>query len=116
MAIVNKPTNITKYTVQEAVNRDQFQDYAAAYDDSINLTTAALVSGVTFPTSPGGVASIFADVDQNGNKIAYSKVSVESDGALVIELGTGGTSSIAADLGDPIFVISGSLPITFTGY
>ena len=72
MAIVNKPTNITKYTVQEALNRDQFQDYAAAYDDSINLTTAALVSAQTFPTSPGGVASIFADVDQNGNKLSYS--------------------------------------------
>lgn len=108
--------NLTKFTVQEALNKEHYTAYKAVYDDSINLTTAALASDQTFPSSPGGATSIFADVDENGNRIIYNKVSVESDGVLVIELGTGGTSTVEAALGDPIYVLATALPITFTGY
>ena len=69
------------------------------------------MSAQTFPTSPGGVASIFSEKDEYGNNLVYSKVSVESDAALVIEI-----ADKNGILGDPIYVISGSLPITFTGY
>ena len=106
-----KGRNLTKLTVQEALNKEHYTGYAAAYDDSIDLTTAALVSAQTFPTSPGGVASIFSEKDEYGNNLVYSKVSVESDAALVIEI-----ADKNGNLGDPIYVISGSLPITFTGY
>ena len=109
-------SNLTKYTVQEALNREtNFEYYAAAYDDSIDLTTAGLVSAQTFPTA-FGTASIFATYDQNNKTLEYSKVAVESDQDLYIQLGTGGTSAIASDLGAVIFVIAASLPITFTGY
>ena len=107
-----KPRNLTKWTVQEALNKEHYTTYATVYDDEIDLNTAAaLVSSVTFPTALGGVASIFGDVDDNGNKFVYSKVSVESDGALAIQLADKG-----GNLGDAIYVIAGSLPITFTGY
>ena len=106
-----KQRNLTKFTVQEALNKEHYTEYASAYDDSIDLTTAALVSAQTFPSSPGGATSIFAATDDNGDKIVYSKVSVESDGALVIELVNKG-----GEVGDPIYVIAASLPIVFTGY
>ena len=69
------------------------------------------MSASTFPASPGGATSIFAETDDGGGKIVYSKVSVESDGALVIQLADKG-----GNLGDPIYVIAAALPITFTGY
>ena len=120
-------SNLTKYTVQEALNREtNFEYYAAAYDDSIDLTTAGLVSAQTFPTAYGS-ASIFAECDQNNKAFEYSKVVVESDQALFIQLGTGGflydsddngtlEARSASDLGAVIYVIAASLPITFTGY
>jgi len=106
-----KPRHLTKWTVQEALNKEHYTAYAAVYDDEIDLTTAALVSGVTFPASPGGATSIFAETTDDGGKIVYSKVSVESDAALVIEL-----ADKNGTLGDPIYVIAAALPITFTGY
>ena len=106
-----KQRHLTKWTVQEALNKEHYTSYAAAYDDEINLTTAALVSAQTFPASPGGATSIFAETDDGGGKIVYSKVSVESDGALVIEL-----ADKNGTLGDPIYVLAAALPITFSGY
>ena len=106
-----KPRNLTKWTVQEALNKEHYTTYATVYDDEIDLTTAALVSASTFPTSPGGVTGIFGADDDNGNKFVYSKVSVESDVALAIQLADKGGA-----LGDAIYVIAASLPITFTGY
>ena len=117
-------SNLTKYTVQEALNREtSFEYYASAYDDSVDLSSAAtIISGVTFPTAYGA-ASIFAEYDQNNKTLEYSKVAVESDQHLFIQLGTGGygavsggASAIASDFGAVIYVIAGSLPITFTGY
>ena len=106
-----KQRHLTKWTVQEALNKEHYTTYAAVYDDSIDLTTAALVSGVTFPTALGGVASIFGDVADDGSKFVYSKVTVDSDAALVIQLADKGGA-----LGDPIYLLTGLLPITFTGY
>ena len=102
--------NLTKFTVQEALNKENYSAYNAAYDDSIDLTTAALVSASTFPTAYGE-ANIFAATDDRGVKLVYSKVSIESDGALEINL-----ADKNGTLGPLIYVIAASLPITFTGY
>jgi len=106
-----KPRHLTKWTVQEALNKEHYTTYAAVYDDSIDLTTAALASSVTFPTALGGVASIFGDVDDNGNKFVYSKVTVDCDAAFSVQLADKGGA-----LGDAIYVTAGLSPITFTGY
>jgi len=103
--------NLTKFTVQEALNKEHYTAYSAAYDDSIDLNTAAgLVSASTFPTAYGE-ANIFAATDARGVKLVYSKVSIESDGALEINL-----ADKNGTLGPLIYVIAASLPITFTGY
>ena len=77
--------NLTKFTVQEALNKEHYTAYSSVYDDAIDLAAgaAALVSAQTFPT---GEASIFAATDARGVKLVYSKVSIESDGALEINL------------------------------
>ena len=104
-----KQRHLTKWTVQEALNKEHYTVYAAVYDNSIDLTTAALASSITFPTALGGVASIFGDVDNN--KFVYSKVTVDCDAAFSVQLADKGGA-----LGDAIYVTTGLSPITFTGY
>lgn len=122
-------SNLTKYTVQEALNREtNFEYYAAAYDDSVDLSSSAtVISGISDFPSATGATSIFAVYDQNNRALEYSKVTVESDQALFIQLGTGGylydsdadgtlDARAASDFGAVIYVIAASLPITLTGY
>ena len=115
-------SNLTKYTVQEALNREtNFEYYAAAYDDSVNLSSATVISGISDFNATYGALTIFAEYDQNNRALEYSKVTVESDQHLFIQLGTGGYrkkggSRAASDFGAVIYVIAGSLPITFTNY
>lgn len=121
-------SNLTKYTVQEALNREtNFEYYAAAYDDSVNLSSATAISGITDFNATYGALTIFAEYDQNNRALEYSKVTVESDQALFIQLGTGGylydsdadgtlDARAASDFGAVIYVIAASLPITLTGY
>ena len=121
-------SNLTKYTVQEALNREtNFEYYAAAYDDSVNLSSATVISGISDFNGSYGATTIFAEYDQNNRALEYSKVVVESDQALFIQLGTGGylydsdadgtlDARAASDFGAVIYVIAASLPITFTGY
>mgnify|MGYP003143628778 CR=1 FL=1 len=107
-----KPRNLTKWTVQEALNKEHYTTYATVYDDEIDLNTAAaLVSSVTFPTALGGVASIFGDVTDDGSKFVYSKVTVDCSAAFSVQLADKGGA-----LGDAIYVTTGLSPITFTGY
>ena len=106
-----KGRNLTKLTVQEALNKEHYTGYAAAYDDSIDLSSAyALVSEQTMPTAYGD-AAIFAEKDQYGNNLIYSKVTVESDQNLHIKL-----ADKNGNLGSSIYVLAAALPITFTGY
>ena len=111
-------SNLTKYTVQEALNREtNFEYYAAAYDDSVDLSSSStIISGISDFPSATGATSIFAVYDQNNKALEYSKVPVESDQPLYIQLGKGGTSTIASDFGAVIYVIAAALPITFTNY
>ena len=106
-----KGRNLTKLTVQEALNKEHYTGYAAAYDDSIDLSGGyALVSAQSMPAGFGD-ASIFAEKDEYGNNLVYSKVSVESDQPLHIKL-----ADKNGNLGSSIYVIANSLPITFIGY
>ena len=102
--------NLTKFTVQEALNKEHYTAYASAYDNEIDLTTAALVSASTFPTALGEV-NIFAATDDRGVKLVYSKVTVDSDGILELNL-----ADKNGTLGPLIYVTAGLSPITFTGY
>ena len=106
-----KQRHLTKWTVQEALNKEHYTSYAAVYDDSIDLSGGfALASAQDFPAG-FGATSIFAELDPYGKKLIYSKVSVDSGNAIWIKL-----ADKNGNLGDPIYVLAALSPITFTGY
>ena len=106
-------TNITKYTVQEALNREtSFQNYAAVTGDDNDWNSAFVqVSASTdFKDLTGsGAADASPFVDTS---IKWTEVTVEEQSAndrhLYIKLNSA--------TNDIIYVPNGSLPITFSGY
>ena len=105
-------TNITKYTVQEALNREtSFQHYAAVTGDDNDWNSAFVqVSASTdFKDLTGsGAADASPFVDTS---IKWTEVTVmEQAGSIDLYIKLNSASN------DIIFVPSGNLPITFSGY
>ena len=105
-------TNITKYTVQEALNREtSFQNYAAVTGDDNDWNSAFVqVSASTdFKDLTGsGAADVSPFVDTS---IKWTEVTVMEDaGSIDVYIKLNSASN------DIIFVPSGNLPITFSGY
>ena len=105
-------TNITKYTVQEALNREtSFQNYEAVTGDDNDWNSAFVqVSASTdFKDLTGsGAADASPFVDTS---IKWTEVTVmEQAGSIDLYIKLNSASN------DIIFVPSGNLPITFSGY
>ena len=105
-------TNITKYTVQEALNREtSFQHYAAVTGDDNDWNSAFVqVSASTdFKDLTGsGTADVSPFIDTS---IKWTEVTVMEDaGSIDLYIKLNSASN------DIIFVPSGNLPITFSGY
>ena len=105
-------TNITKYTVQEALNREtSFQHYAAVTGDDNDWNSAFVqVSASTdFKDLTGsGAADVSPFVDTS---IKWTEVTVmEQAGSIDLYIKLNSASN------DIIFVPSGNIPITFSGY
>lgn len=105
-------TNITKYTVQEALNREtSFQNYAAVTGDDNDWNSAFVqVSASTdFKDLTGsGAADVSPFIDTS---VKWTEVTVMEDAGsidLYIKLNSASNNII--------FVPSGNLPITFSGY
>jgi len=102
--------NLTKFTVQEALNKEHYTAYEAVYGDPGDMSTAALVSTQTFSASTGST-SIFSETDDQGRKLVYSKVSLECDEDVTIQL-----ADKNGTLGAILYFDLAHLPVTFTGY
>ena len=105
-------TNITKYTVQEALNREtSFQNYEAVTGDDNDWNSAFVqVSASTdFKDLTGsGTADVSPFIDTS---IKWTEVTVMEDaGSIDLYIKLNSASN------DIIFVPSGNLPITFSGY
>ena len=105
-------TNITKYTVQEALNREtSFQHYVAVTGDDNDWNGAFVqVSASTdFKDLTGsGAADASPFVDTS---IKWTEVTVMEDaGSIDLYI------KLNSDTNDIIYVPNGSLPITFSGY
>ena len=105
-------TNITKYTVQEALNREtSFQNYAAVTGDDNDWNSAFVqVSASTdFKDLTGsGAADVSPFIDTS---VKWTEVTVMEDaGSIDLYIKLNSASN------DIIFVPSGNLPITFSGY
>ena len=105
-------TNITKYTVQEALNREtSFQNYEAVTGDDNDWNSAFVqVSASTdFKDLTGsGAADASPFVDTS---IKWTEVTVmEQAGSIDLYIKLNSADN------DIIFVPSGNLPITFSGY
>ena len=105
-------TNITKYTVQEALNREtSFQNYAAVTGDDNDWNGAFVqVSASTdFKDLTGsGSADVSPFIDTS---VKWTEVTVmEQAGSIDLYIKLNSASN------DIIFVPSGNLPITFSGY